>query len=176
MRRCRTPVERFGGIRSGLLSLRIRYQTVDVARVDLAAWVGSRGSWLAPPEGVQDDVCPHRRGSCLHVTCNTPGFRVVCWYYCVIKMLGRCGLAGSRRKSGRVSGCGAGKTGRAESVYQAVYEPIRERRPISAMYNELPSLLCPHRLGRNSKGQLRVLCYQFGGWSETGLGPPLSSE
>src|SRR5580658_174868 len=31
-------------------------------------------------------------------------------------------------------------------------------------------------LGRNSKGQLRVLCYQYGGESETGLGPPGSSD
>ena len=63
-----------------------------------------------------------------------------------------------------------------ESVYGAVYEAIRDRRPISARYHELPRLFCPHRLGRNSKGQLRVLCYQYGGESETGLGPPGSSD
>jgi len=44
------------------------------------------------------------------------------------------------------------------------------------MYHERPRLFCPHRLGRNSKGQMRVLCYQYGGGSETGLGPPGSSE
>jgi hypothetical protein len=27
-------------------------------------------------------------------------------------------------------------------------------------------------LGRNRKGDLRVLCYQYGGESESGLGPP----
>lgn len=32
------------------------------------------------------------------------------------------------------------------------------------------------RLGRNSKGQLRVLCYQYGGESESGLGPAGSSD
>jgi hypothetical protein len=57
-----------------------------------------------------------------------------------------------------------------------VYAAIRDRRPISAMYHELPRLFCAHRLGRNSKGQLRVLCYQYGGESETGLGPPGSSD
>jgi hypothetical protein len=33
-------------------------------------------------------------------------------------------------------------------------------------------LFCPHRLGRNSKGERRLLCYQYGGESESGLGPP----
>lgn len=30
---------------------------------------------------------------------------------------------------------------------------------------------CPHRLGRNKERQLRVLCYQYGGESESGLAP-----
>jgi hypothetical protein len=68
-----------------------------------------------------------------------------------------------------------GKVGEPKSVYGVVYEAIRDRHPIAAMYHELPRLFSPHRLGRNSKGQLRVLCYQYGGESETGLGPPGSS-
>jgi hypothetical protein len=32
-------------------------------------------------------------------------------------------------------------------------------------------LFCPHRLGRNRASQLRVLCYQYGGESESGLEP-----
>jgi len=44
------------------------------------------------------------------------------------------------------------------------------------MYHNLPRLFCPHRLGRNSKGEQRVLCYQYGGESETGLGAPGSPE
>ena len=44
------------------------------------------------------------------------------------------------------------------------------------MYKELPRLFCAPRLGRNSKGQLRVLCYRYGRKSETGLGPPGSSD
>ena len=39
------------------------------------------------------------------------------------------------------------------------------------MYKDLPRLFCPHRLGRNRAGQLRVLCYQYGGESESGLEP-----
>ena len=73
-------------------------------------------------------------------------------------------------------GGGAGKASEAEAVYRAVYGSIRNRRPIAAMYKELPRLFCPHRLGRNSKGQLRVLCYQYGGESESGLAPPGSSD
>jgi hypothetical protein len=70
----------------------------------------------------------------------------------------------------------AGSGGERESVYGAVYKAIRNRRPISAVYHELPRLFCPYRLGRNSKGQLRVLCYQFGGESRSGLEPSGSSE
>ena len=32
-------------------------------------------------------------------------------------------------------------------------------------------MFCPHRLGRNREGQLRVLCYQYGGDSQSGLQP-----
>ena len=39
------------------------------------------------------------------------------------------------------------------------------------MYNQRQRLLCPHRLGRSKQGQLRVLCYQYGGESESGLQP-----
>ena len=37
-------------------------------------------------------------------------------------------------------------------------------------------LFCPHRLGRNRLGELRVLCYQYGGDSESGLAPIGSPE
>lgn len=63
-----------------------------------------------------------------------------------------------------------------ETVYRTVYEAVKGRRPISAVYHSLPRLFCPHRLGRNSKGGRRVLCYQYGGESETGLGPPGSPD
>jgi hypothetical protein len=53
---------------------------------------------------------------------------------------------------------------------------VESRRPISAAYHDRPRLFCPHRLGRNSKGERRVLCYQYGGESESGLGPPGSAS
>ena len=45
------------------------------------------------------------------------------------------------------------------------------RKAVSALYDGLPRLLCPHRLGRNSAGDLRVLCYQYGGESSSQLEP-----
>ena len=39
---------------------------------------------------------------------------------------------------------------------------------MAAVYDGLPRLLCPHVLGRKA-GRLRVLCYQFGGNSNSGL-------
>jgi hypothetical protein len=46
---------------------------------------------------------------------------------------------------------------------------VEARRPISAVYNDRQRLFCPHRLGRNKEGERRVLCYQHGGESESGL-------
>jgi hypothetical protein len=40
---------------------------------------------------------------------------------------------------------------------------------MGALYHGRRRLLCPHRLGRNGEGQLRVLCYQYGGESDSGL-------
>ena len=56
-----------------------------------------------------------------------------------------------------------------EDVYRLIWTAVEHKCPIAAMYNSLPRLLCPHRLGRNKHGQIRVLCYQYGGESETGL-------
>jgi hypothetical protein len=67
---------------------------------------------------------------------------------------------------------GAGSSGRPEALYQTVYKAVESRRPISAAYRGHRRLFCPHRLGRNSRGERRVLCYQYGGGSESGLGPP----
>jgi len=46
---------------------------------------------------------------------------------------------------------------------------------MAAVYHNLRRLLCPHRLGRNREGLLRVLCYQYGGESQSGLMPDRSS-
>jgi hypothetical protein len=75
-----------------------------------------------------------------------------------------------------VPGTGSGGADGPGSVYAEVYRAVEQRRPISARYHERRRLFCPHRLGRNSKGELRVLCYQYGGESESGLGPPGSSD
>jgi hypothetical protein len=58
-----------------------------------------------------------------------------------------------------------------EDIYQLVWSAVASRRPIEASYHKRPRLFCPHRLGRNREGELRVLCYQYGGESESGLEP-----
>jgi hypothetical protein len=63
-----------------------------------------------------------------------------------------------------------------EDIYRLVWTAIANRQPISAVYKERPRLFCPHRLGRNRFGQLRVLCYQYGGESESGLASMGSPE
>lgn len=63
-----------------------------------------------------------------------------------------------------------------EEIYRPVWAAIAARRPIGAVYKERARLSCPHRLGRNRAKQLRVLCYQYGGDSESGLAPVGSPE
>jgi hypothetical protein len=58
-----------------------------------------------------------------------------------------------------------------EDIYRLVWTAVAGKRAIGALYNGRPRLFCPHRLGRTRDGQLRVLCYQYGGASETGLEP-----
>jgi hypothetical protein len=48
---------------------------------------------------------------------------------------------------------------------------VANKQPIEAVYRGRSGLFCPHRLGRNSEGQFRVLCYQYGGDSQSGLQP-----
>ena len=71
---------------------------------------------------------------------------------------------------------GAGGVGRVADVYWIVRTAVESRQPISAVYHDCRRLFCPHRLGRNKEGQFRVLCYQYGGESESGLKPPGSPE
>ena len=40
---------------------------------------------------------------------------------------------------------------------------------IRGVYDGRDRWFCPHRLGRNHKGQLRALCYQYAGQSDRGL-------
>ena len=43
------------------------------------------------------------------------------------------------------------------------------KQPIAAIYENRERRLCPHILGRNREGQLRLLGYQYGGESGSGL-------
>jgi hypothetical protein len=63
-----------------------------------------------------------------------------------------------------------------EDIYHLVWTAIAKKRPIGAIYRERARLFCPHRLGRNRAKQLRILCYQYGGDSESGLAPVGSPE
>jgi hypothetical protein len=58
-----------------------------------------------------------------------------------------------------------------DDAYRTVRVAVESRRPISAVYHDRYRLFCPHRLGRNKEGRLRVLCYQYGGESDSGLKP-----
>jgi hypothetical protein len=58
-----------------------------------------------------------------------------------------------------------------EELYRLVWTAVASKRPIAAHYHGRPRLFCPHRLGRNRERQLRVLCYQYGGESKSGLQP-----
>ena len=56
-----------------------------------------------------------------------------------------------------------------EDIYRLLRTAVMQKRPIHAAYNGRERWFCPHRLGRNHQGQLRVLCYQFAGQSGSGL-------
>ena len=58
-----------------------------------------------------------------------------------------------------------------EEIYGLVWTAAANKQPIEANYQGRYRLFCPHRLGRNREGQLRVLCYQYGGESRSGLDP-----
>jgi hypothetical protein len=63
-----------------------------------------------------------------------------------------------------------------EDIYRLVWTAVANKQAMSAIYKDRPRLFCPHRLGRNRNKQLRVLCYQYGGESESGLAPMGSPE
>jgi hypothetical protein len=58
-----------------------------------------------------------------------------------------------------------------EEIYRLVWNAEANKRPIEGAYRGRPGLFCPHRLGRNREGQFRVLCYQYGRDSQSGLQP-----
>ena len=63
-----------------------------------------------------------------------------------------------------------------EEIYRLVWAAVANKQPIEAVYQGRLRLFCTHRLGRNREGQLRVLCYQYGGDSGSGLQPVGSPE
>ena len=58
-----------------------------------------------------------------------------------------------------------------EDIYRLIWTAVSSKQPIEVNYNRQHRLLCPHRLGRNREDQIRVLCYQYGGGSQSGLQP-----
>jgi hypothetical protein len=76
-----------------------------------------------------------------------------------------------------VAGFGAASgSWRRQEVYRILRAAVESRRPISAVYDNRDRLFCPHRLGRNKDGRARLLCYQYGGESESGLKPAGSPD
>ena len=67
---------------------------------------------------------------------------------------------------------GRGERGDRRFFIGLYIRPWRADGPFLPSITTVPRLFCPHRLGHNSKGERRVLCYQYGGESESGLGPP----
>ena len=63
-----------------------------------------------------------------------------------------------------------------EHAHAQVRSAIVHRRPIAALYQGRRRLLCPHLLGWNKQRRLQVLCYQYGGNSESGLQPAGASD
>jgi hypothetical protein len=63
----------------------------------------------------------------------------------------------------------AAKIQTVEDIFRLVWAAVANKQPIEAIYHGRPRLFCPHRLGRNKAGKLRVLCYQYGGESASGL-------
>ena len=58
-----------------------------------------------------------------------------------------------------------------EEISRLVWTAVANKQPIEAGYQGRSKLFCPYRLGRNREGQLRVLCYQYGGDSQSGPQP-----
>ena len=54
-----------------------------------------------------------------------------------------------------------------EEIHRLIETAVVHRRPITALYDGVPRLLCPHVLGFNEPNQYRAFCYQYGGesWS-----------
>src|ERR1700732_4318284 len=59
-----------------------------------------------------------------------------------------------------------------DDIHQLVRTAVMGKRPIRAIYDRRARRFCPHRLGWNREGEVRVLCYQYAGASSSGLEAP----
>ena len=57
-------------------------------------------------------------------------------------------------------------TSSVSEIYELLRYAAMRRQPVAATYDGQPRLLCPHVGGRKS-GRLHILCYQFGGSSNS---------
>ena len=62
----------------------------------------------------------------------------------------------------KVMGVVKAKIQTAAEIYRLVWAAVANRCPIAASYHGLPRLFCPHRLGGNKEGELRVLSVRRG--------------
>ena len=68
-----------------------------------------------------------------------------------------------------MAGTGPAQIQSPDEVYGLIRTAMTGKQPIAAMYESRQRLLCPHILGRNKEGQLRLLGDQYGGESGSGL-------
>jgi len=54
-------------------------------------------------------------------------------------------------------------------MVDVIKKAMLAKLPVSVLYEGDERLLCPYMVGRNKEGQLRMLCLQYAGPSQTGL-------
>jgi hypothetical protein len=83
----------------------------------------------------------------------------------------RCHLAVHRFRQSDILRLMSASIRALEQAHAQLRSAIIHRQPIAALYRGRRRLLCPHLLGSNKHRRLQVLCYQYGGDSESGLQP-----
>lgn len=56
-----------------------------------------------------------------------------------------------------------------EDSYQLILNALEKRKPVRVEYEGCLRSICPHVIGRNAAGALRVFAYQYSGTSRSGL-------
>lgn len=62
------------------------------------------------------------------------------------------------------------------SVQETIVRAIQEKRPLRIVRDGQVRLTCPYRIGWSAKQEHHLLHYQFGGYSQRGLGPEGSDK